>query len=183
MARSAMTNLSKIWADRGITRTTKVRLVQVPVFPIALYASETWTLNKADRNRIAAFEMWCWKRMLHIPWSMRRTNASILEEIGVSKRLLHTINIQMLSYFRHIARRKGNNLEKVIMQGMIEGKRRKGRPRSRWIDLIRSAIGRTPLSMNCYALTEDRHLCRRMYEVTSCQPRQEQTNQPIQPSS
>ena len=167
MARSAMTNLSKIWADRGITRTTKVRLVQALVFPIALYASETWTLNKADRNRIAAFEMWCWRRMLRIPWTMRRTNASILEEIGVSKRLLHTINIQMLSYFGHIARRKGNNLEKVIMQGMIEGKRRKGRPRSRWIDQIRSAVG-LPLR-DCYALAEDRHLWRRIYEVTSCQ--------------
>ena len=80
--------------------------------------------NKADRNRIATFEMWCWRRMLRIPWTMRRTNASILEEIGLSKRLLHTINIQMLSYFGHIARRKGNNLEKVIMQGMIEGKQK-----------------------------------------------------------
>ena len=136
MARSAMTNLSKIWADRGITRTTKVRLVQALVFPIALYASEIWTLNKADRNRIAAFEMWCWRRTFRISWTMRRTNASIMGEIGVSKRLLHTINIQMLSYFGHIARRKGNNLEKVIMQGMIEGKRRKGRPRSRWISQL-----------------------------------------------
>ena len=115
MTRSAMTNLSKIWADRGITRTTKVRLVQALVFPIALYASETWTLNKADCNRIAAFEMWCWRCMLRIPWTKRRTNASILEEIGVSKRLLHSINIQMLSYFGHIARCKSNNLEKVIM--------------------------------------------------------------------
>ena len=152
-------NMSKIWACRGITRTTKVRLVQA--LTIALYASETWTLNKADRNKIAAFEMWCWRRMLRIPWTMRRTNASILEKM-VCKRLLHSINIQMLSYFGHIARRKGNNLEKVIMQGMIEGKRRKGRPRSRWIDqiLIRSAIG-LPLR-DCYALAEDRHQWRRM---------------------
>ena len=115
LARSAMTNLSKIWAEKEITRTIKVRLVQALVFSIAQYAAETWTLYKADRNRIAAFEMWCWRCMLRIPWSMRRTNASILEEIGVSRRLLHTINIQMLSYFGHIARRKGNNLEKVIM--------------------------------------------------------------------
>ena len=141
MARSAMTNLSKIWADRVITRTTKVRLVQALVFPIALYASETWTLYKADHNRIAAFEMWCWRCMLRIPWTKRRTNASILEEIGVSKRLLHSINIKMLSYFGHIARCKSNNLEKVIMQGMIEGKKRKGRPWSRWIHQIRLAIG------------------------------------------
>ena len=160
MARSAMTNMSKIWAGREITRTTKVRLVQALIFPIALYASETWTLNKADRNSIAAFEMWCWRRMLRIPWTMRRTSGSILEEIGVSKRLLHTINIQMLSYFGRIARRKGNNLEKVIMQGMTEGKRRKGRPRCRWIDQIRSAIG-LPLR-DCYALAEDRHQWRRM---------------------
>ena len=163
-----MTNLSKI-CPRGITKTTKARLVQALVFPIASYASETWTLNKADRNRIAAFEMWCWRRMLRIPWTKRRTNASILlEEIDVSKRLLHTINSQMLSYFGHIVRRNGNNLEKVIMQGMIEGKRMKGRPRSRWIDQIRSAIG-LPLR-DCYALAEDRHLWRRIYEVTSCQP-------------
>ena len=167
---SAMTNLSKIWTDRGITiaRTTKVRLVHALVFPIALYASETWTLNKADRNRIAAFEMWCWRRMLRIPWTMKRTNASILEEIGVSKWLLHTINIQMLSYFGHIARRKGNNLEKVTMQGMNEGKRRKRQSRSRWIDQIRSAI-KLPLR-NCYALADDHYLWPRIYEVTSCQP-------------
>ena len=82
----------------------------------------------------------------------------------------------MLSYFGHIARRKGNNLEKVIMQGMIEGKRRKGRPRTRWIDQKRSAIG---LSLrDCYALAEDRHLWRRMYEVTSYQPWQELANEP-----
>ena len=167
MARPAMTNLSKIWADRGITRTTKVRLVQALIFPTALYASETWTLNKADRNRIAAFEMWCWRRMLRIPWTKRRTNASLLEEIGVSKRLLHTINIPILSYFGHIARRKGNNLEKVIITGMIEGTRRKGRLRSRYIDQIRSAVG-LPLR-NFYALAEDCHLWRRIYEVTSCQ--------------
>ena len=120
--------------------------------------------------------MWCWRRMLRIPWSKRRTNASLLEEIGVSKRLLHTINIQMLSFFGHIARRKDNNLEKVIIQGMSELKRRKGRPRSRWIDQIRSAIG-LPLR-DCYALAEDRHLWRPIYEVTSCQPWQERTNQP-----
>ena len=177
MACSAMTDLSKIWADRGNTRTTKVRLVQALVFPIALYASETWTLNKADCNRIAAFEMWCWRRTLRIPWTKRRTSASILEEIGVSKRLLHTINIQMLSYFGHIARRKGNNLENVIMQCIIEGKRRKGRRRSRWIHQIRSAIG-LPLR-DCYALAEDHHLWRRICEVTSCQPWQERTNQQV----
>ena len=94
MARSTMTTMSKIWAGRGIARIAKVRLVQALIFPIALYASETWTLNKADRNRIATFEMWSWRRM-RIPWTMRKTNASLLEEIGVSKRLLHTINIQM----------------------------------------------------------------------------------------
>ena len=121
--------------------------------------------------------MWCWRCILRIPWTMRRTNASILEEIGVSKQILHTSNIQMLSYFGHIARRKGNNLEKVIMQGMIEKKRRKRWPRSWWIDQIRSAIG-LPLH-DCYALAEDRHLWRCIYEVTSCQPWQERINQPL----
>ena len=108
-----------------------------------------------------------------------RTNASILEEIGVSKQLLHTSNIRMLSHFGHIARRKGNNLEKVIMQGMIEGKRRKGQPQSRWIDQIRSAIG-LPLC-DCYALAEDCHLWRCMYachELSAMTGKKQSTNQP-----
>ena len=167
MARSAMVKLSKIWADRGITRTTKTRLVQALVFPIATYASETWTLTQADRNRIAAFEMWCWRRMLRIPWTEKRTNSSVLQEIGVTKRLLQNICIQNLRYFGHVSRRGGNNLEKVIMQGMVEGKRRRGRPRARWIDQIKAVTG-YPLRL-CYSLAEDRHLWHRISEVTSCQ--------------
>ena len=103
------------------------------------------------------------------PMDYEKNKCQYTEEIGVSKWLLHiTINIQMLRYFGHIARRKGNNLEKVIMQGMIEGKRRKGRFQSRWIDQIRSATGLSLL--DCYALAEDHHQWRHMYEVTSCQP-------------
>ena len=124
MARSAMTSMSKIWAGRGITRTTKVRLVQALIFPIALYASETWTLNKARKTKLIATELLLLRcgagGACFASWTMRRTNASILEEIGLSKRLLHTINIQMLSYFDHIARRKGNNLEKVVCKAWLK---------------------------------------------------------------
>jgi hypothetical protein len=106
--------------------------------------------------------------MLRIHWSQRRTNISVLEEIGVTKRLLHTINIQMLRYFGHISRRRGNNIEKDIMQGLIEGKRKRGRPRSRWIDQVKAIAG-YPLR-ECYTHAEDRHLWHCISEVTSCQP-------------
>ena len=101
----------------------------------------------------------------------------VMLEAHASHPMDYEENIQMLSYFGHIAWRKGNNLEKIIMQGMIEGKRRKGRRRSRWIDQIRSAIG-LPLR-DFYALAEDRHQWCRVYEVTSCQAWQERTNQPV----
>ena len=106
--------------------------------------------------------------MLRIQWTQKRTNASILTEIGVKKRLLQFISTQTLSYFGHISRRGGNNLEKLIMQGMIDGKRKKGRPRSRWIDQIKAMTGH-PLHV-CYTLAENRHLWHRITEVTSCQP-------------
>ena len=122
MARSAMANLSKIWTDRGVTIATKTRLVQALVFPIATYACESWSLNKADYNRISAFELWCWRKMLKIPWTAKRSNDSVLQEVGVKNRLLSFINSQALL---HIARRQNNRdcLEKV-MQGKIEGSRR-----------------------------------------------------------
>ena len=135
MAKSAMVGLSKIWADRGITKTTKKRLVSALIFPIATYGCESWTLTKADRCRINSFEMWCWRRMLRISWTMKRTNDSILEEVQPKKRLLFLIQSQILSYFGHIVWQ-----EKVIMQGSFEGKRKPGRPRTRWMDQLKSMV-------------------------------------------
>ena len=141
MGRSTMAKLQKIWTDRGVTKATKIKLVHTLIFPIATYACESWTINKADQDRINAFEMWCWRRMLRIPWTAKRTNLSILKEIG-TKRLLDKINQYTLSYFGHIARRQGDCLEKVVLQGRIEGSRRPGRPRSRWIDRVMNLVGK-----------------------------------------
>ena len=167
MARSTMAKLTKIWADRGVTRTTKSRLVWALVFPVATYGCESWTLTKSDCNRICAFELWCWRRMLRIPWTAKRTNASVLEEVGETGRLLDHINRQALSYFGHIARRQGNCLEKVLLQGKIEGKRRPGRPKTRWIDRIKTLVGQ-PLPA-VYELANHRQKWHVIKKVTTCQ--------------
>ena len=167
MAKSAMQKLNKIWADRGVTKATKVRLVKALVFPIASHSCETWTLTKADCRKIDAFEMWCWRRMLRITWTMKRTNISILEEIGTKKCLLDFINSQALSYFGHVARSDTNSLEKTVMQGLIEGSRRPGRPKSRYIDRIKKITGK-PLPV-VYGLVTDRKKWRAIRGITSCQ--------------
>ena len=167
IARTAMANLNQIWSDRNVTKATKIKLVQTLVFPIAIYASESWTINKADQNRINAFELWCWRRLLKIPWTAKRTNDSVLQEIG-QKRLLSRINQQTLSYFGHIARRQGNCLEKVILQGKIEGTRKPGRPKSRWINRIKKLVGQ-PLPV-LYNTAADRQKWRAILRITNCQP-------------
>ena len=168
MAKSAMVGLNKIWADRGITKATKTRLVSALIFPIATYGCETWSLTKSDQRRINSFELWCWRRMLRITWIMKRTNESVIQEVQPKKRLLSLIQSQMLSYFGHIARRDGDCLEKVIMQGRVEGNRKPGRPRARWIDQIKS-VARSRSLQELYSLTKDRLRWRTIVDVTSCQ--------------
>jgi len=127
MARSATTKLNQIWKERSITKTTKLRLVDALVFPIATYAAETWTLNKVDKNRVEAFEMWVYRRLKSI---VDRTpnHVSVLQEIGPRSRLLNRINRMYLQYLGHIARRSGT-MERLIIEGKIEGKRSRGRSR------------------------------------------------------
>jgi len=105
------------------------------VFPVATYGCETWTLNKAHINKINAFEMWCWRRMLRIPWTVKRTNVSVREEIGGGTGLHQKVLQQKLSFFGHVVRSEG--LERDVMLGMGEGRRGAGRPRRRWIDELR----------------------------------------------
>ena len=167
MAKSAMVGLNKIWTDRGITKATKERLVSALIFPIATYGCESWTLTKADQSRITSFEMWCWRRMLRISWFMKRSNISVLEEIQPKRRLLSHVQSQMMKYFGHIARRGGDSLEKVIMQGCVEGRRKPGRPRTRWIDQIKSMVG-CPLH-ELYNLVQDRQRWCDVVAVASCQ--------------
>ena len=122
-----MTNLDSILKSRDITLPTKVHLVNAMVFPVVMYGCESWTVKKAERRRIDAFELWCWRRLLRVPWTARRSSQSILKEIispGIS---LEGMMLKLkLQYFGHLLRRV-NSLEKTLMLGGIGGKRRRGR--------------------------------------------------------
>ena len=155
MARTSMSTMNKIWKDRSIIKTTKIRLVSTLIFPIATYACETWTINAADQRKIEAFEMWCWRKLLCIPWTAKRTNESVLLEIGVKNSLFNVAVKQKLQYFGHIARREGDNLEKLIMFGKVEGKRSRGRQKLRWTDGIATLTKRSIYS--CYNKAQNRY--------------------------
>ena len=131
-----MTNLDSIFKSRDITLLTKVRLVKAMLLPVVMYGCESWTVKKAERQRIDAFELWCWRRLLRVPWG---SNQSILKEIspGIS---LEGIMLKLkLQYFGHLMRRV-DSLEKTLMLGRIGGKRRRGRPRMRWLDGITDSM-------------------------------------------
>ena len=140
-------NIALVWPKQSLLGWIYIWLTEK-------YGCESWTLTKADQSRITSFEMWCWRRMLRISWFMKRSSISVLEEIQPKRRLLSHVQSQMMKYFGHIARRGGNSLEKVIMQGCVKGRRRPGRPRTRWIDQIKSMVG-CPLH-ELYNLVQDR---------------------------
>ena len=139
LARAAMTGLSKIWKDRDISVVKKARLVMALVLPVTTHGCESWTLRKNEIKKIHAFKHWCWRRMLRIPWTARRTNVSIIEQVGQQTSLEATITKQMLSYFGHIVRSTG--LEKAFMLEMGGGQRK--RPRRRWLDNVQDITGLT----------------------------------------
>ena len=118
-----MTNLDSIFKSRDITLLTKVRLVKAMVFPVVTYGCESWTMKKAERRRIDAFELWCWRRLLRVPWAARRSNQSILKEINPGISLEGMMLKLKLQYFGHLMRRV-DSLEKTLMLGGIEGMRR-----------------------------------------------------------
>ena len=135
LGRKVMNNLDSIFKSRDITLPTKVRLVKAMVFPVVMYGCESWTVKKAYHRRINAFELWCWRRLLRVPWTARRSNQSILKEIrpGISlKGLMLKLKLQ---YFGHLMRNV-DPLEKTLMLGGIDGRRRRGRQRMRWLDGI-----------------------------------------------
>ncbi|MEH9431077.1 hypothetical protein RAE74_28250, partial [Klebsiella pneumoniae] len=132
LGRKVMTNLDSILKSRDISLSTKVHLVKAMVFPVVMYGCESWTVKKAARQRIDAFELWCWRRLLRVPWTARRSNQSILKEIspGISlEGLMLKLNLQ---YFGHLMRRV-DSLEKTLMLGGIWGRRRRGQQRMRWL--------------------------------------------------
>ena len=127
-----MTNLDSIFKNRDITLPIKVCLVKAMVFPVVMYGCESWTVKKAECQRIDAFELWCWRRLLRVPWTARRSNQSILKEIGLGCSLEGRMLKLKLQYFGHLMRRV-DPLEKTLMLGGIGGRRR-GQQRMRWLD-------------------------------------------------
>ena len=130
-----MTNLDSMFKSRDITFSTKVHLVKAMVFPVVIYGCESWTVKTAECQRIDAFEVWCWRRLLRVPWTARRSNQSILMEISPGYSLERLMLKLKLQYFGHLMRRV-YSLEKTLMLGGIEGRRRRGRQRMRWLDGI-----------------------------------------------
>ena len=130
-----MTNLDSIFKSRNVTLPTKVHLVKAMVFPVVMYGCESWTVKKAENQRIDAFEVWCWRRLLRIPWTARRSNQSILKEISPRISLEGMMLKLKLQYFGHLMRRV-DSLEKTLVLGGIGGRRRRGRQRMRWLDGI-----------------------------------------------
>ena len=128
-----MTNLGSILKSRDITLSTKVQLVKAMVFPVVMYGCESWTIKKAEHQRIDGFELWCWRRLLRVPWTARRSNQSILKEISSGCSLEGLMLKLKLQYFGHLLRR-ADSFEKTLMLGTIEGRRRRGRQRMRWLD-------------------------------------------------
>ena len=134
-----MTNLGSIFKSRDITLPTKGHLVKAMVFPVVMYACESWTVKKAEHKRIDAFELWCWRKLLRIPWTARRSNQSILKEIGPGCCLEGLMLKLKLQYFGHLMQRV-DSLEKTPMLGGIGGRRRRGRQRMRWLDGITDSM-------------------------------------------
>ena len=139
LERKVMTNVDSILKSRDITLPAKVHLVKGMVFPVVMYGCESWTIKKAERRRIDAFELWCWRRLLRVPWTARRSNQSMLKEISPGCSLEGLILKLKLQYFGHLMRRV-DSLEKTLMLGGIGGKRRRGWQRMRWLDGITDSI-------------------------------------------
>ena len=139
LGRKAMTNLDNILKSRDITLPTKVCLVKSMVFPVVIYGCESWTIKKAEVWRIDAFELWCWRRLLRVPWTVRRSNQSILKEISPEYSLEGLMSKLKLQYFGHLMQRT-DSLEKTLMLRKIEGGRRRGQQRMRWLDGITKSM-------------------------------------------
>ena len=139
LGRKVMTNLDSIFKSRDITLPTKVRLVKAKIFPVVMYGYESWTVKKAERQRIDAFELWCWRRFLRIHWTAKRSNQSTLKEISPGCSLEGMMLKLKIQYFGHLMRRV-DSLEKTLILGGIGGRKRRGWQRMRWLDGITNSV-------------------------------------------
>ena len=139
LGKKVMTDLDSILKSRDITLPTKVRLVKAMFFPVVMYGCESWPLKKAEHRRIDAFELWCWRRLLRVPWTARRSNQSILKETSPGCSLEGLMLKLKLQYFSYLMRRV-DSLENILMLGGIGGRRRRGRWRMRWLDCITDSM-------------------------------------------
>ena len=140
LGRKVMTNLDSILKSRDITLPTKVHLIKAMVFPVVMYGCESWTVKKAEHRKIDAFELWCWRRLLRVPWTARRPNQSILKEISPECSLEGLMLKLKLQYFGHLMQRV-DSLEKTLMLGGTGGRRRRGQQRMQWLDGITDSMG------------------------------------------
>lgn len=152
IAKESMTKLTKVWKNHHISLNTKTRLVRSLVFSIFLYGSECWTLKKADKQKIDAFEMFCWRRMLRVSWTEKRTNQSILHQLRIKKRLSIVVAEKIAKFFGHVVRRNG--LERLTLEGTVPGKRSRGRSPTRYMDLITGLTGKN--LTQTFKMAEDR---------------------------
>ena len=146
LGRKAMTNLDSILKRRGITLLTNVCLVKAMVFPVVMYGCESWTIKKAECRTLDAFGLWCWRRLLRVSWTARRSNQYILKEINLKYSLEGLMLKLKLQYFGHLMW-IADSLEKILVLGKIEGRRRRGRPRMRWLDGITNSMDMSSSSL------------------------------------